>query len=210
MDETFTANHFTCLDNVLPLGQVLRPSLSDPALHVHENGQGEPARIQANYEMGWTLSDGLESNSESDGWCSEDDDQISQAGCTTGSSSESDSESEYSCSEDGAEIIVGGADLFSRWSLSQAQRSWKRCGEANVVKLSEVHSLPRSSEGTVLSYGSIAHFVEGETCKACVFNNKPGRSCRHGLLCRFCHADHMANTRPKRKFGRKYPMTHLQ
>ena len=71
VDETFAASPFACLDG--PPSQALRQSMSDPALHSYESTPDGQVRIQAISHTGWTLNNCLESDSESESLCSEDD-----------------------------------------------------------------------------------------------------------------------------------------
>jgi hypothetical protein len=53
--------------------------------------------------------------------------------------------------------------------------------------------VPRSSDGTLLTIGSIPH--EDGACKPCVFANSERKICQNGVHCTFCHFLHP----PKRR-----------
>lgn len=107
---------------------------------------------------------------------------------------------------DEVEVILGSIDEPSGWRRSRADGEWYRCDKAEAartVRLSDIRSLPRTEEGTLLSFGSIAHSMPNERCKVCVFSRKSGAICRHGWACTFCHAWHQPYVRPRRPDKRR-------
>jgi len=108
--------------------------------------------------------------------------------------------------KENVEIILGSIDEHSGWRRSRRDGEWYRNEDVDAkrtVRLSDVRNLPRKEDGSLLSYGSIAHAVKNEQCKVCVFQRKTGTICRNGWACTFCHAWHQPYVRPRRPDKRR-------
>mmetsp|Transcript_18315 Transcript_18315/g.42774 ORF Transcript_18315/g.42774 Transcript_18315/m.42774 type:complete len:440 (+) Transcript_18315:51-1370(+) len=114
-----------------------------------------------------------------------------------------DEADDYTALDEELEIILGGTDQRSSWNFikqGSSAREWRRCEvRQTAICLSDVRALPKDTNGTKLSFGSLGHALHNESCKVCVFNRKTGVACRHSWLCNFCHAKHQPYVRPSRR-----------
>jgi hypothetical protein len=114
-----------------------------------------------------------------------------------------DTDSALSDLEEDVQVLVGGHDDSSAWHYMKEHSSWSRVprGLESSVRLSDIQALPHGSKGELMSFGSLRHLLHKESCKACVFHRR--NSCRHNVLCAFCHADHPSHMRARRPQKRR-------